>query len=473
MLEGLSGGLFSFAAIIVVFGIIVLVHEWGHMMAAKLCGVAVPDFALGMGPSLFSRFYRGTRYHICALPIGGFVQIAGLTDDPLNKQDGAAVATIKPEHTDGGRLSKTWQDINGWQKAFILVAGVAMNFLLAFVLMIVQGSAVGFPNKQVTIAGVEPGMPAAAAGLRPGDVVLAINGEELTELSAFSRIVAQNPQTPLELRLRRGEQELTLSATAASNPEYNHGKPSLGVSLDYIGELTNRISTVMLHSQASKAGIQRGERIVAVNGEEVHSGLPVVQALPYFDAQLRAVDGSGALIPEGGGTPVALTVASRKGEQREVILPGDTTMVTLGLQFTTRLERVPPGAAIVRSAREGIEMMGLLLGSLKLLFTKTGAESIAGPIGIFSILGQTAQTDLYNFLLWVIIINVNLGVINLLPLPALDGGRLVFVALAGIGLRISEKREALVHAAGMVLLLGFMLLISIRDIGGIIGGMGK
>jgi RIP metalloprotease RseP len=123
MLESLGGGLWSIAAIIIVFGIIVLVHEWGHMMAAKLCGVAVPDFALGMGPSLFSRFWRGTRYHICAFPIGGFVQIAGLTDDPLNKQDGSAAGPVEEQFTNGGRLSRRWQDINGWQKASSLLPG--------------------------------------------------------------------------------------------------------------------------------------------------------------------------------------------------------------------------------------------------------------------------------------------------------------------------------------------------------------
>jgi regulator of sigma E protease len=465
MPEALTGGLWSFAAIIFVFGLIVLVHEWGHMVAAKLCGVAVPDFALGMGPSLVSRFYRGTRYHICAFPIGGFVQIAGLSDDPLNRS--RSEAELHPQFTDGGRLTKRWQDITGWQKAFILVAGVAMNFVLAFVLMIVQGCFVGFPNNHIAIGGVEPGMPAAEAGLRPGDIVQSVDGKELTDLTSFSQIVGQHAGTPVQLSVLRSGEPLQLSAVPRSRAEYNDGRPSLGVQLQYVSEWSNRISAVMLHSAASAAGIKRGERVVAVNGQAVDDGLPVMLALPGIDAQLRAIDADGELIPKGGGTPIIFGLESPKGARREVTVPGDTTIAILGLQFTTRLERVPPAQAIQRSLKEGVEMMATLLGGMKLLFTKAGAESVSGPIGIFSILGQTAQSDLYTFMMWVILINLNLAVMNLLPLPALDGGRLVFVGLAGVGLRVPEKREALIHAAGMVLVLCFMVLISIRDLGGL------
>jgi regulator of sigma E protease len=470
MLAAVPGGLISFLAIILVFGTIVVVHEWGHMIAAKLCRVAVPDFAVGMGPSLFSRRWRGTRYHLCAVPIGGFVQIAGLTgDDPLNR---SAAPAVPVEATYGGRYPKVWQDLNGWQKTFILINGVVMNFLLAIVVMLIQGGLVGFPvNQSVVVSQVVPGMPAAEAGVRVGDIILNVNGQPITELEQFSSAVGAGAKAPIAIQLKRGEEKLALSANARMQPDFNEGRPSLGVQIQPLTDMTNRIALVMPNTAASNLGLKRGERITALDGEPVLDGLMVLALLPGFDDQLRPVDEQGNLIPKGGGTPHVLTVKSRTGELRDVTVPGDITGATLGVMFTSRLEKLPPLQSIARSLHDGRNMMVTMVSSMKLLFTKAGADSISGPIGIFSILGQSAQSDAYTFLMWVILINLNLAFVNLLPLPALDGGRIVFVALNGIGIRVPEKREALVHAAGMLLLLAFMLLISIRDVGGILRGV--
>jgi regulator of sigma E protease len=477
----------GFLAIVFVFGLIVIVHEWGHMMAAKLCGVAVPDFAIGMGPSLWSRVWRGTRYHLCLIPIGGYVQIAGLVgDDPVNaaqearrkradldelEKQGApadaatAVAGEGPipyELTNGGRLTKRWQDINGFQRSFILVAGVLMNFVLAFVVILLQGF-VGFPDNSVMVTQVQPGLAADAAGVKSGDVALKLAGTRVETPTQFAGLIAQHSGEAVPLVVRRGQQELTLNVTPqvskdADGKPYNDGKPSLGVGLQLISDMTTKVGVVTLNSPASNLGFKRGDRITAVNGEPVTDGLQVLLALASYDPQtLAAVDGNGQPIPQGGGT-------------RQITVPGDVTLASFGVLFTERLQRLPPGAALVRSLHDGWEMMGTMVASMKLLFTKVGAQSISGPIGIFSMLGQSAQSDLYTFLMWVILINVNLGMLNLLPLPALDGGRLVFVALGGLGIRVPERREALVHAAGMLVILAFAVLISIRDVGGLIRG---
>jgi regulator of sigma E protease len=456
----------GFLAVVVVFSLIIIVHEWGHMMAAKLCGVAVPDFAVGMGPSLFSRFWRGTRYHLCLIPIGGFVQIAGLVgDDPLNKTSGGEYQ-IPLEATDGGRLTRRWQDINGFQKAFILVAGVLMNFLLAFVVMALQGFA-GFPETNVVVSAVDPARPGAEAGLQPGDMVLSLNGTKLTELNQFMEIVSRHPGQPLPLHLRRAGKELDVTVTPRVIPGYNEDKASVGVGLTLLSEMTTEVGMVSLNSPASELGIKRGDRITAVNGEPIKDGLELLVALPGFDPKtLEPLDAAGKPIPKGGGTPLTISLASKSGA-REVTIPGDVSQISLGLMFTERLERVPPVEAVQRSLHDGWQMMGVLFGSLKLMFTRVGAQSISGPIGIFSMLGQSAQTGWHTLLMWVVLINVNIGIMNLLPLPALDGGRLLFVGLAGLGLRIPERREALVHAAGMLMLLTFLLLVSVRDVGGL------
>jgi membrane-associated protease RseP (regulator of RpoE activity) len=236
----------------------------------------------------------------------------------------------------------------------------------------------------------------------------------------------------------------------------------------------------------------------------VSNGWDVLRALPLVNPDtLEAVDAEGKPIPKGGGKPVTLVIvrpASNLGysfdDQGRVVaaegpwmalngtsgiqprlagvadgqgrleftLPGDTTAISLGVQFRPELLRLPLGESIVRSMRDGALMLAAMFYGLHLVFTEEGAKSISGPVGLVRMIGQSARSDWYTFLQIILLINLNLAFLNLLPLPALDGGRLVFVGLAGIGLRVPAKREALVHAIGMVMLLGLIGLITFTDV---------
>jgi regulator of sigma E protease len=445
--------LISIIAIVAVFGLIVLVHELGHMLAAKACGVAVTDFAFGMGPSLVSRVWRGTRYHLCALPIGGFVQIAGMEgDDPLNARDGTPAVPY----------AQTWHARSGWQKSFILVAGVLMNFALALVVMFTIGL-VGFPHNAVVVGSVEPGSPAQAAGLKPGDHILSLSGRTITDSGQFSALVQAHRDESLALTVRRDGAELELSVKPQVIHGYNGGKVSLGVGLSEILYSTTTVSLIQPKSLGQKLGLHVGDQVSAVNGQPVSNGWDVYMALANMDSQLNPVDADGQPIPAGGGTPVVLRVMSG-GTPRELSLPGDATIISLGVQFKPLLERLPLGASIKRSLGEAWNMaLGTVYG-LRLAFTKQGLQSVTGPVGIFQLIAQSSRSDWYTFLQMVVMINVMIGFFNLLPLPALDGGRVVFVALAGIGLRVPYKREALVHAVGMVVILCLFGIITFTDI---------
>lgn len=589
--------LLSVLAIILVFGLIVFVHELGHMLAAKSCGVAVPDFSIGMGKSLMSVKYRGTRYHLSLLPLGGYARIAGMEED-------MADAPGAPEVEEEYETRQTWRGINGWQKAWILVAGALMNFVLAFVLMLAMGL-IGFPERAVLIAALEPGSPAEQAGIEAGDKVVSIAGETVTNSQQFIGLIQENTKqlsdnpeiraarySPIPITVSRTEPggteqefEYLVAPTVLyhQTPEgesvpYNDGKPSIGVQSTDQEFLTAEVSLVQpktvgynveayvplpetglrpgdklisINDQpvadtdvlsgllaehpnarrklevsrsgrelafilpadiaeeelglnllpdtdgsvkvatvaedglataltgyvpAGTKGLKLGDTAIALNGNPVDDGLDVLLSLPAFNADGEPVsfkpvkDEQGEVVdvihqpltPETGSTNVL--AVERASEQLYFLLPWDTTGLSLGIAFQPQLKRLPPLQSLQRSMEDAWLMMLSFVSNFRLLFTEMGAKTVAGPVGIVTLIGQSAQSGWYTFLLIVILINLNLGVLNLLPVPALDGGRLVFVALAGIGLKVPPRREAMIHVVGMIMLLGLIGLVTISDV---------
>jgi regulator of sigma E protease len=447
--------LLSVLAIILVFGAIVFVHELGHMLAARSVGVVVPDFSLGMGPSLFSIKWGETRYHLSAVPIGGYARIAGMEGDSADAPGSKQEEAVYPTHA-------TWQAKNGFQKAWILAAGALANFVLALVVMVALGF-IGFPQNMVMIAGVLDGSPAAEAGIQPGDLVTAIAGTPVISGSQMTALIRAQGEDEFPMEYTRGQQSYAVQVQPRELSDFNEGLPSIGISSIDQDYITTVVSLVQPKTVGHDLGIKIDDRVIAVNDKEVTTGFDIMLALPWTDGQGNPVDEHGELIPAGEGTPVALTV-ERSGETFELSIPGDTTVISLGVIFRPMLTKLPPGESLMRSLRDASNMMLGMYFAIRMLFTPQGAQTVAGPVGIMSIIGQSAQSGWYMFLQIVILININIGLLNLLPLPALDGGRLVFVGLHGIGIHVPEKREAMIHALGMVMLLGLIGLITFTDI---------
>ena len=447
--------LITIIAIVLVFGIIIFVHELGHMLAAKSVGVAVPDFAMGMGPSLWHFKLDETSFHLCPFPIGGAVRVAGMEGDPADAPGIRVSGDVYPLH-------RTWQGKNGWQKAWILTAGPLMNILLAFILMIATGL-IGFPSNAVMIGAIEPGEPAEEAGLMAGDLVLSINGAEIGSGQQMISIVQHSDGQALELGLLRDGKPLTLTATPRPIGGDYGGKPSLGVGIGDVLYSTTTVGVVQPKSRGQKMGLRPGDKITAINGNPVGNGWDVYTALAAFDSDFKAVDSSGHPLAEGGGEPIEITYV-QGGEEHTEILPGDTTPISFGVQFKPLLERLPLIPGLKRSLEDAGNMMLAFLLGMKMMFSTEGMKAISGPVGIMDMIGQSAKAGWYTFLQIIVLINLNLGLLNLLPLPALDGGRLVFVTLAGIGIKIPEQREAAVHAVGMFMLLGLIAVITFTDI---------
>jgi regulator of sigma E protease len=516
---------FFIKAIIVVleFGLIVFIHEWGHMMAAKRCKVSVPTFAIGMGPSLFSFQLGETRYHLCAFPLGGFVKIEGLVDDghipekqpsemefdPVDTDRSAelqvettSVSEAQPEKS----AVKRWNDINGWQKSFILVSGPMMNIFAALVTIFIMGQ-IGFQVNDVMISGVEDNMPAKEAGLQAGDIVHSVNGSPIENSQQFIFAVQHSGGQPVRIGINRIGEQLELSATPRNRDNFNEGKLSLGVVLQEVMRSTNAISLVPARSSGYSAGLRVGDKIVAMDGKPVSNGLDVLLAMAPFnpttydpedyyghaldeqgyplneDGQRLGISEDGFLLGSDGEKllsehsgeameaqvfgAINLTV-ERGTEQLQITLPAATSMISAGMNFKSDLLRLPFKRAMVRSLEEAkYSLLGIVDG-MRALFTKEGARSVSGPIGIFVLIGQSASSDIYTFLMMFMVININLGILNLLPFPLLDGGRLVFVALKGIGVKITEHSEATVHFIGSLILIGFILYVSFFDVAALI-----
>jgi len=347
---------------LVMFTLIIAVHEFGHYITARLLGMRVLEFAFGFPPRIFAIRRGGIDYSVNAIPFGGFVRILG-QDDFSIEQHGAG--------DPGSFTSKPW-----WAQAIVLAAGVAMNFVLAIVVL-TAAFAIGTeaPTGAVRVEEVAPGSPAEAAGIQPGDVVRTIDGKTITRTSELQNYIYSHAGKEVTIVLDRGVRTVgPLVIVPRPQPPENEGP--LGVKLS---EVTSPPT-----------------------------------ALPL---------------------PQAFVQAAR--------LTGDVVAQIADL----------PAQLLARPAGQ------------------PGPPPVGGPIEILRVTALVSQAGLSAFLKLVGVISVNLGVLNIIPFPGLDGGRLFFVLLsAALRRRLSPQVEAAIHAVGFVLLIGLLVVVSVADIRRAAGG---
>ena len=425
-------------ALIFVLGVMIFVHELGHFATAKFFGIRVDVFALGFGPRLFG-FRRGdTDYRVCALPLGGYVKMKGENpDEELSGDDDEFLTRPK------------------WQRFFVLINGPLMNVALSFVLLAVVYArgveAETWRTDPVTIGWVKAGSPAAQTELAPGDRVLAVDGEPIQSWQEFELRVLISGGQPIDITVAKDSGQRVITATPERQPPSDQGY--LGV----VPPFEPVIGFVLPDSPAMEAGLQPNDRFLEVEG------------IPIRDwSQLTEI------IQERPAQPTQLLIERDGAEQRMSATPGTLPAelgggMGLGVFRVFEIERRSFGlvGALRQSAREIGRQTALVGEILSRLFTgRMSMRTLSGPIEIARYSGQAASTGDPFVLFWFMgIVSLQLGLLNLLPIPVLDGGHIAVLAFEGLIRRdLSMAVKEKMMTVGVVLLVTLMLVVITFDI---------
>jgi regulator of sigma E protease len=420
-------------AFLFVLGVLVFVHELGHFLAARRVGVRVLTFSLGFGPKIL-KFTRGdTEYCLSVVPLGGYVKMAGENpDDPRSGQ---------PDEF----LSKT-----KWQRFQILIMGPVMNIVLAVVVLAIvlaQGAHVAAYREEAPVVGVVVhDSPAERAGLMVGDLILAVGQNPVETWQDLLMRVATKANRDIELAVKRGGQTITVSVRPSAEGKFEIG--TLGV----LPDTHPIVASVIAEGPAAKAGLKAKDVILAINGE------PMV-----FRTQLITA------ISNHGGQNVELTV--KREEQTLLIRATPVKRGARGMMdmyLTDRVKSFTPGPleAVKLSIEENIESSGLIFTTLTGLFTgETSVRQLQGPVGIAQLSGESAAEGWVSLFSLMAMLSINLGILNLMPIPVLDGGHILILMLEGIARRdFSMRVKEKMLLAGFVLLMMLMVTVIYNDL---------
>ncbi len=347
---------------IIALGILIFVHELGHFLAAKWLGIFVEKFSIGFGPAIYSKKIGETEYALSIVPLGGYVKLLGEDEESLENL---------PSHL----KSRAFVYRSLKEKALVVIAGPLSNIIFASFLIYVA-SLIGFPALLPEVGKVLPNTPAAKAGIKPGDLIVEIDGKRIRTWDDLVSVVHSSPDKILELKVKREEKVISFKVYTSSK-----------------------------------------------------------------------------------------VVRSIFGEKKRIGLIG---IVASG---ATVIQRYSPLEAIWESLKRTYEMIYLtVLGIIKIIERAVPLKSIGGPILIVQMAKQQAQTGVINFILFTALISINLGIINLLPIPVLDGGHLLFFAIEGVLRRpISLRKKEIAQQIGLFILIMIMILAFYNDILRLVG----
>jgi regulator of sigma E protease len=500
----LSNGI-NLIVFVVIFAVLVFVHELGHFVVAKRLRIPVPEFGFGFPPRLW-RFWKGNgwieiqgRHMIIPrdfelpqnLAVGTKVRYKTRTENEREILDGLEIVDEENQGTvlaspvqnldRGTEYTLNWIPLGGFVRlmgeddanvpggfatakpsvrAPILLAGVTMNFVLAFVAFLATALlAPPYAQVQTTrVSGIVQDSPAAVVGLRAGDIIAAVNGQKLQDdYPTLRQLLRQNAGREVTLTVIRNDREIDpVVVTPRVNPPAGEGP--LGIAL--IGWVGLTASDVAPGSVAAQVGVRPGDVVIFIVDPKANRPLRDQNELSQFvqthpgwkvDWQIKRAN-----------EPIRTVTA----QIPDSVTPQDAT---LGLNLQTALLDAPGKA---------ISEMGLVLGSIPTLISQliggtVPPNSLVGPLGIYQATGEIAQRGGALALLDLLgLLSLNLAIVNLLPIPALDGGRLIFVLIEWLrgGKRLAPEKEGVVHLIGLAVLLGLMIIISFFDVQRMIAG---
>lgn len=430
--DGKLSKLLNILVAIIIFSVIVVFHELGHFLLAKKNGIEVTEFSLGMDPRLLSTVKGNTRYSLKLFPIGGSCMMVG--ED--GEEDGPG----------------SFGHASVWGRISVVAAGPIFNFILAFVFALVITSVMGYDPPKVL--SVEENSPAEEAGLQVGDIITSFQGKHISigrDISLYESLYGMQ-QDQIKMTVKRDGKKIDLNFKAASEKKY-----MLGFS--YVPDGEPEITEVFVDGAMMKAGVLAGDVITAVDGTKVSTG-----------EELQTYLGEHPL----GENAVTITV-SRDGKEKEfTVQPTVRTQVSTGFVYNLYREKTNFFGVLKYSAVEVRYWISSTIDSLGLLIKGTfRVNDLSGPVGIVDAIGSSVEEAKsegtvvmwMQMFYWAILLSANLGVMNLLPLPALDGGRLVFLLIEAVTKKkVNPNIEGMIHFAGFVLLMALMVFVFMNDI---------
>ncbi|MFA6108933.1 MAG: RIP metalloprotease RseP [Candidatus Latescibacterota bacterium] len=418
----------TIVSFIVALGVLVFVHELGHFLVAKRAGIRVERFSLGYPPKAWGFRYGETEYCISWIPFGGYVKVAGMAD-------------VGTEQTTGASWEFPSKPI--WVRMAVIAAGPGMNFLFAFVALFALCLAYGIDTFEGTAVTPEAGSVAAQAGVQPGDEVVQVDGQPVSDAYGLLEALRQSGADGAVLQVRRDGERVTVVLPDA---------PKEGYGLEVMRPTT--VGHLVPGMPAEALGLQPGDRIVAVAGQPVSNWAEMSREIRRYPDQ------SVLLAWTRGDRRLEAAITPAK------VVEGEQAVGQIGIGPQATRHRV----GVVAAAGLGLEGVYrstyLIIDFLGQLFQgERSTEELGGPLRIAQLAGQTAEQGLNHFISFLAMLSVNLAIINLLPIPVLDGGHLFFLSLEGLMHRpLSVRQREVFQQIGLVIMLGIMVLVTFNDL---------
>jgi regulator of sigma E protease len=455
--------LFVIIEFAIVLGLLVLIHELGHFIVAKACGVRVETFSIGFGTRLFGFRYGDTDYRISILPLGGYVKMAGELGG-----DGAP-PTSNPLNTTGllAQPASSPDDLTAkprWQRVLIAIAGPVFNFVLAFFLLFLiahyHHEVDQYLNGPAIVDYVPQGTPAASDGVSAGDTIARFNRISNPNWQQILEEAALNQNRPLPIAFTHNGQTRSsiLTITVPVNTEFGPDDLMTAGLIPRMDPGPINVLTVSANSPADRAGVKAGDQFVSINGLHPHS---VSALLAFLKDNKGAPDTLGIL---RNGQPLTLTATPEKMET-----PGSADQYRLGFSYRpppADVERLPVGKAIQQSLKDTREGSMLILRVLKGLFTRhVAVNQMMGPVGMAQQIDIATQMGIWPLLNLVSVISLNLGILNLMPFPLLDGGMIFFLIVESVMRRdVNQQFKEVVYQVAFVCIILFAFFVLFNDI---------
>ncbi len=413
-------------AFIFVLGVLVFIHEFGHFIMAKIVGIRVERFSLGFPPRMFGKKVGDTDYCISWIPIGGYVKLSGMIDESMEKD------SIKGE---------PWEFMSKpvYQRFLVIFAGPLMNILLALFIFSMSTYISGINEPMGAIVGnVEHGSVVQQTGFQKGDQIISVNNKSVDTWNQVSEIIEGKDQ--VNVTWQRNDQ--TFLKTVA---------PEIFDTIERT--LPPVVGDVLNDYPAGQVGIQAGDRILTVNNQPVTTWNDLTDIVHKIPGQEVSIEW------ERNGKILSSSVTPMKE-------PTDGTG-RIGISFLTVSRDVGLFYSFYMGTQYSINLTRLVYRSLKSVVSgnESFKNAFGGPIVIAKMAGESARSGAGNLFIFMAFLSLNLGFLNLLPIPVLDGGHLVFILIEAIIRKpLPDKTKIVVQQIGMALLLAFMVFVIINDI---------